>query len=255
METPATLAWALTFCFWLRTLVLIPNVFMVYYYEKYHQWVAVDRWTLQKPASSMGRRVDSAVEIPDCIDHENDLLHPLSASESSNPPLPVQHLGKRGQLLYRRRVPWDMKDWLAVPVSGLLFYIMPQIHAQICHLWTNSLDYQVAAKPQLKQAPSMASLSADGTFYEQVSSTNTDCLLPHSRGEEAGDCPFELSVQLPPHRQQYPSQFEQSQQHQHLEIQEIPVLLNGSARSPVITSASSKGDEGFFEEDSDALSV
>jgi hypothetical protein len=111
---------------------------MIYYYEKYHKWVAVTRWKLQKMPvkSSLGRRVDSAVEIPIAEDEMSEMINP------------VQYLGKRSQFLYQRNLPLGFLDWILIPVAGFMFYILPQIHAQISHLWTDSLEYKVAAKPQ-----------------------------------------------------------------------------------------------------------
>jgi hypothetical protein len=128
---------ALSTCATIRLILLIPNIVMIYFYEKYHQWVAVDRWKSQKSKSLMGRRVDSAVEINS--EESNDLLLKT-----------VQHLGRRPQLVYRR-MPYDVLDFLALILSGLLFFVIPQFHSQICHLWTNSLEYQVASKPSLSK--------------------------------------------------------------------------------------------------------
>jgi hypothetical protein len=145
--------WSMYYVFLLgvciRYCCLIPNIFMIYYYEKYHQWNSTDRWNLQKPPlnSTMGRRVDSAVEIPDCLQADDDYFTPVKN---------VQHLGKRGQLKYKRILPYALIDWTTIPVAGFLFYICPQFHAQISHLWTNTLEYKVAAKPSLKKKPILA---------------------------------------------------------------------------------------------------
>jgi hypothetical protein len=126
---------ALTASTFIRIAAIIPNGIIIFYYEKYHQWVAVDRWKLQRSKSMMGRRVDSAVEIH--CEENNDLL-----------PTTVQHMGKRPQLVYKRSK-YDVFDFAALLLSGIYFFVIPQFHAQICHLWTNSLEYTVASKPSL----------------------------------------------------------------------------------------------------------
>ena len=126
----------------IRLLAIVPNVIMIYYYEKYHQWVAVDRWRLQcaKVNNMVGRRIDSAVEISEYSDRNDDLLIPQA----------VQHLGRRSQLVYKRSK-YDVIDFAALLISGFYFFVIPQFHAQICHLWTNSLEYKVASKPSLSK--------------------------------------------------------------------------------------------------------
>lgn len=115
--------------FWLRLLAALSTIGTIYYYGQYHRWASRDRWILQRVMRS-GRRTDSAIE-------------------EREPHGAVQYLGKRGRLSSTRSSFYSLLDWAAIPLSGLLFYVLPQFHAQICHLWTSALDYQVAAKPRL----------------------------------------------------------------------------------------------------------
>ncbi|KAI8817297.1 glycosyl transferase family group 2-domain-containing protein, partial [Fimicolochytrium jonesii] len=135
---------ALNISFWVRMSIVVPNVVMIYYYEKYHQWVGFERWALQdqqmaREGGLLNSRVDSAMD--------------LSADKFSIAPshshLRVQPLGKRAQLASERKYPRNLADWFCIPVAGFLFYVVPQFHAQLTQLFTERLDYKVAAKPQL----------------------------------------------------------------------------------------------------------
>jgi Glycosyl transferase family group 2 len=44
-------------------------------------------------------------------------------------------------------------DWLSFPLFSVFFVIIPQMHAQIIQLWTENLDYVVAAKPMVVDGP------------------------------------------------------------------------------------------------------
>jgi hypothetical protein len=133
---PKVVLISLAIGFWLRLIAIFPTLGTVYYYERYHRWASQDRWMLQRVTRS-GRRTDSAVELNSFASLEP---HFKGA---------VQYLGKRGHLISTRSSFYSLFDWAAMPLSGILFYVLPQFHAQICHLWTTSLDYQVAAKPRL----------------------------------------------------------------------------------------------------------
>jgi hypothetical protein len=125
---------ALTISFWLRIMILPINLTSFYYYEKFHEWVGFGRWEALKK-----QEIESMLTATStCVQVDQQLLSSKR----------VQPLGKRSQL-YARRTMWNAFDWLAVPVSGLLFYVAPQFHAQLSHLFTDRLDYQVAAKPTL----------------------------------------------------------------------------------------------------------
>ena len=105
---------------WLRLLALPPLVMMLVFYEKYHHWGSSSRW-----------------------ERGNSLLEVSKA----------KHLGKRPTLVSIRSSWWLLTDWLYIPVSGILFLTSPQLHAHIFQLFTNKLDYKVAAKPILEMRP------------------------------------------------------------------------------------------------------
>ncbi|KAJ3328375.1 hypothetical protein HDU76_010081 [Blyttiomyces sp. JEL0837] len=115
-----TLLLCIDICAWIRVVGTLPILILLINYEKYHQWVAVDRWRL----SAMG----------------ND--QPVGRAK-------VQPLGLRSQLV-SVRTSWHLLDWFFVPLGGFLFQAGPQMAAQVLHLWTDRLDYIVAGKPQLK---------------------------------------------------------------------------------------------------------
>ncbi|KAI8995789.1 hypothetical protein BC832DRAFT_595932 [Gaertneriomyces semiglobifer] len=167
---------ALNISFWTRMSIVVPNVVMIWYYERYHSWCGFERWELQEkqaqqermasavpsqtlavplPTSMENRRVDSALSLvePSAIRsaplHEKTELPAIASSHGTN--LRVQHLGRRSQLRSSRQYPRNLLDWFTIPVAGFLFYVCPQFHAQMTHLFTERLDYKVAAKPTLKK--------------------------------------------------------------------------------------------------------
>ena len=167
---PLSLPWqsqyVLMIGFWMRTCCILPNVIMIYYYEKYHSWVSVERWNL----SAL-----SCMELTDSSTDSSISLESLNSLDRLNPLEDKPHLGKRSQLLYTRTSKKDMFDWFMIPIAGFAFYICPQFHAQICHLWTDTLDYKVAAKPQLPNRP--LSIASEETL---VCDTSSDDLLDMS---------------------------------------------------------------------------
>ena len=55
-------------------------------------------------------------------------------------------IGKRSSIQAKRS--WfGPLDWLSFPFFSVFYVIIPQMHAQIIQLWTEDLDYVVAAKP------------------------------------------------------------------------------------------------------------
>ncbi|KAJ1554584.1 hypothetical protein HK405_004625 [Cladochytrium tenue] len=114
-------------CGWLRFLSALPLVLTIVSYERYHHWVGHERWR----QSAAG--LDGTARAADR----------------------VQPLGLRSQLSSARSA-WNLLDWVAVPVSGLLFQCAPQVTAQIMQLWTDRLDYTVAVKPTLQHLPAAA---------------------------------------------------------------------------------------------------
>jgi len=128
--------YALYLCSWIRFLCLFPNIYMIFMYEKYQRWVGVERWVLQPGDHSYRKRFESYVSY-------------------ENRQLPVQRLGIRSQLMNVRNSR-NTLDWLCIPIAGLLFYVLPQFHAQLTHLYTERLDYKVAAKPVVRtNSPSL----------------------------------------------------------------------------------------------------
>ncbi|KAJ3214291.1 hypothetical protein HDU67_001836, partial [Dinochytrium kinnereticum] len=124
---------ALDLCGWIRFFAIFPLLFTIRNYDLFHHWVGVERWRL----SALG-----------------------NAQPAGQPR--VQPLGRRAQLISTRNA-WSVLDWFMLPFSGLLFQTFPQIHAQISQLWTNRLDYKVAAKPMLMRKP-----TPPGTASEEV---------------------------------------------------------------------------------------
>ncbi|KAH6588753.1 hypothetical protein BASA50_003966 [Batrachochytrium salamandrivorans] len=136
---------ALNAGFWIRMASVMVNIPTFYYYEKYHQWVGFDRWNLQDRSEGLsGRRIDSAADLS---------YIPEGVFPGYDQPK-VQYIGLRPQLASPRIYPQAVLDWIATPLSGLFFYAGPQYHAQLAHLFTDRLDYKVAAKPTLNRSSS-----------------------------------------------------------------------------------------------------
>jgi Glycosyl transferase family group 2 len=103
----------------LRAIFGVAFIVMLFFYEKYHQYVSVDRWALSM----------------------QEQLHAGSGEG-------VMPLGKRSQLSSPRT--WTSAfDWVWLPVAGMLYLTLPQLHAHVLHLWTDKLDYTVAPKPPI----------------------------------------------------------------------------------------------------------
>ncbi|TPX33311.1 hypothetical protein SmJEL517_g03715 [Synchytrium microbalum] len=129
--------------FWIRLSCLIPNIAMIWYYEKYHAWVGFERWALQ------AQQLREAALNGNAVRGYNINHTPSTDSKTVR----VQPLGMRPSLCSLRQYPSSLFDWLGVPVSGFAFYLCPQFHAQISQLFTDRLDYKVAAKPTLNRVP------------------------------------------------------------------------------------------------------
>jgi Glycosyl transferase family group 2 len=159
-----TIAYALGVGYYLRTICMIPSAMTFFFYEKYHDWVGFGRWEAQ----AKQQREDCHVKTSTCVHIDTQLF----ASPK------VQHLGKRSQLSSRRRLV-HVVDWFVTPIAGLMFYVAPQYHAQLTHLWTDRLDYITAAKPKVDYAPLHDAHSftqvpiADNTAIESSFGTNS----------------------------------------------------------------------------------
>lgn len=95
---------------YLRIVATLFYIVGVYYYEKYQAWCGIYRWK------------------------EQQLGEP-------------SRLGVRSKLQFRR--PWySVFDWLAFPITGVLYLVLPQLQVHISQLFTEDLDYVVAAKPK-----------------------------------------------------------------------------------------------------------
>jgi hypothetical protein len=145
------LAMTLDMCGWLRFFCVVPIIFTIRNYEKYHQWVGFDRWRFSEyytqKALDEGTVEKTAALSTTCS--TSDLKTPPTSdiAEASNV-LRVNRLGLRAQLASPRDRT-NLIDWLCLPFSGLLFQAVPQCIVQLSQLWTDRLDYAVAAKPVL----------------------------------------------------------------------------------------------------------
>jgi hypothetical protein len=55
---------------------------------------------------------------------------------------------------FRRRFTWSsLLERVSIPVVAALYGAVPALHAQVCHLWTDSLVYVVSQKPQVFVQP------------------------------------------------------------------------------------------------------
>ncbi|KAI8848771.1 hypothetical protein BC829DRAFT_417372 [Chytridium lagenaria] len=158
------LLFALDICGWIRFFAIFPLLSTIRTYEHYHHWVGIERWR-------------------------------LSALGNAQPPgrPKVQPLGRRAQLKSVRTM-WCLLDWCTLPLTGLMFHTFPQVHAQIAQLWTNRLDYKVAAKPSLSKPSSHTlnggeevALSPLAVNQPLISSTSPSRLSSSSSRTSASD--------------------------------------------------------------------
>ncbi|KAI9357260.1 glycosyl transferase family group 2-domain-containing protein [Zopfochytrium polystomum] len=201
---------ALDFCGWVRFSTVLPMFFVILNYEKYHHWVGTERWRL----SELG----------------------LSAPAGSPK---VQPLGLRSQLV-SVRTKWNLFDWLALPISGFLFQCAPQVTAQISQLWTDRLDYTVAAKPALNPSAAHHHVPPSGTIVY----------------DEANPAVFgysELITDLKAHRMDQDEvtiqQFESTQvdRVEVLQAQQPPKRAGGPQSKPGVISNSNGNPLPYFE--------
>ncbi|KAI8804531.1 glycosyl transferase family group 2-domain-containing protein [Cladochytrium replicatum] len=147
---------ALNVCYWVRLAIVIPNIFMIWYYEKYHKWVGFERWWLQEAQQSRQTTLYGSSK-PMLKGASDDLVADqqiaLRAAQlgvsSSHAHMRVQHLGMRASHQSQREYPRNLFDWLTIPIAGFFFYVAPQFHAQLTQLFTDQLDYKVAGKPKV----------------------------------------------------------------------------------------------------------
>ncbi|KAJ3074611.1 hypothetical protein HDU98_010799 [Podochytrium sp. JEL0797] len=124
-------------CGYLRTISLVSVIFCAYYYEQYQRWVGNTRWSLSMAGESQPLTTESTQRV-----------NGVSVGIGKR----VGHLGRRAGL-ETVRTKWNYLDWFAIPVTGLLYQALPQIQTQIMQLWTDRIDYVVAARPSLKNHP------------------------------------------------------------------------------------------------------
>nr|KAJ3422894.1 hypothetical protein HK105_005770 [Polyrhizophydium stewartii] len=129
---------------YMRIFSALPSICMAIYYEKYYYWVSTERW----------------------IWSLREQVRPGSGQR-------VQPLGKRPQLSYTRSFV-NLLDWAALPICGIYILAAPQIQAHIMQLFTDRLDYVVAAKPQVpKNHQDIAPMSA-GLDSESLEAVTVD---------------------------------------------------------------------------------
>ena len=63
----------------------------------------------------------------------------------------AQSLGIRPKLQFKR--PWyAVFDWFAIPITGILYLVLPQLQVHVSQIFTENLDYVVAAKPTVTES-------------------------------------------------------------------------------------------------------
>ncbi|KAJ3114859.1 hypothetical protein HDU96_001556 [Phlyctochytrium bullatum] len=311
---------AVNLCGWLRVFVLLPNILMIYYYEKYHRWVGFERWALQEqdrldeirskmmhhaPTWASGGMVNGAgggagvvpgglygyggsgpstpsSAFPEAYPADGitgaaasrltEPLHPQHAMSSHNTDrrigeaaasmagvrisdrhrhLRVQHLGRRPQLAAAREFPRCLLDWLVIPVSGFLFYVVPQFHAQLSHLFTDSLEYKVAAKPQLVRPP-VHPLLLDPTAQKQPPSYSqaasaTAAVPPAVVPSPMGQAP------PPPHHSHLQPHAHHAAHHHHHHHHNVPHSVSAFGATAPVASVGSRTYLGYHPPPSPSL--
>ncbi|KAJ3092025.1 hypothetical protein HK102_011507, partial [Quaeritorhiza haematococci] len=168
--------------FWVRMACIIPNVIMIYYYEKYHHWCGFERWALaakhQQSSSSLSTHQHHS--YPASVDNNNNMFGGIDYDSLIRPQhahLKVQPLGKRPTLYSVRVYPWSLLDWTTVAMSGFLYYVLPQFVAQTSQLFTERLEYKVAAKPVInKSGNGGLPLSSSVPMSQQTTTTTASSI-------------------------------------------------------------------------------
>ncbi|KAI9329484.1 hypothetical protein BDR26DRAFT_939331 [Obelidium mucronatum] len=128
---------ACNICGYIRITSLLTVIACAYYYEQYQRWVGNTRWKLSKMGDSQPLTTE-----------QSQYVNGIHIGVGKR----VQHLGRRAEL-ETVRTRWNYLDWFAIPITGLFYQALPQIQTQIMQLWTDRLDYVVAARPTLKNHP------------------------------------------------------------------------------------------------------
>ncbi|KAI8925955.1 glycosyl transferase family group 2-domain-containing protein, partial [Entophlyctis helioformis] len=187
---------------YIRMVATVPFLTMIFFYEKYVFWVGTERW----------------------IWSLREQVRPGSG-------LRVQPLGKRSQLASTRSI-FNLIDWVALPVCGLIYLAMPQIHAQCLQLFTDRLDYAVASKPAVagKTLPASSAPESE-TLMTRDSDLTT--VTVHAASPSAGSTSAAAAAA---HNLR-------------------PSISNSSSLSAESdkSAASSRGDSGFFEFDDSSI--
>ncbi|KAI9203187.1 uncharacterized protein BJ171DRAFT_154483 [Polychytrium aggregatum] len=239
----AWVAFAVGISFWVRIAILVPNVVMITYYEHYQRWVGRTRWELlaqQEECKRLERMNDPSqayveeedVSLKNHREFMEQLNRPSLGSDmsifkvtSSAELTPVvQPLGIRASLASYRDFPSHLFDWAYIPFAGFAFGVLPLIHAQLSHLFTEHLDYKVAAKPVLHR-PQHEPISVEPPAYSSVvDSADVVSIVVKS-----------AAAQIPV------SRFDRKD------------FIDESCSSPCPSvSTDSNRDEGFFDEDDSA---
>ncbi|KAJ3412507.1 hypothetical protein HDV05_000645 [Chytridiales sp. JEL 0842] len=139
-----TLMALLDACGWIRFSCVFLLVGTIVNYERYHHWVCTQRWAL----AALHPALSPQQQKPEEDLEGESFLDPTLITSPNNAPK-VQYLGRRPQLS-SPRTKRNYLDWFLIPVGGILYQTLPQVVVQVSHMWTNRIEYRVAAKPQLK---------------------------------------------------------------------------------------------------------
>ncbi|KZP01101.1 hypothetical protein CALVIDRAFT_474773, partial [Calocera viscosa TUFC12733] len=135
---PDLVAASLKLCKVLSAAGFAFSVVMVLMHDLYHREAAGVRWDASARASASY-----------CIPGEPEEEEKLGGTDDEAAlNFPPRYLGIRPHQTSRRRLPFCMLDFLAIP-CGLAFGVAPLIVAQFRHIWTNKLTYTVSAKPTI----------------------------------------------------------------------------------------------------------
>ncbi|KAJ3214763.1 hypothetical protein HK099_006679 [Clydaea vesicula] len=120
-----------------QLLILIPNVLILIYYQKYHKFVGFERWILQPMDKKESLTINSKSKF-----------FQRSHLSKANKNFKVSRLGRRPTLFSERSLKKQFVEGLFTPIFvGVLYYLIPVFFCQIKQLFTDKLDYQVAGKP------------------------------------------------------------------------------------------------------------
>lgn len=88
-----------------------------------------------------------------------------------------EKLGIRSRIQSKRS--WmNLIEWLAIPLVGLIFMVLPQVYVHIYQIFTDSLEYVVAGKPKHEVLIKEKEKDRDSGFYDFAGEESVNVFSP-----------------------------------------------------------------------------